>query len=376
MKIPFVDLPAMNAEIATEIDEAWRETTGSARFVGGPYVEAFEGAWAEYCGTRHSVGVASGTAALELTLRALGIGSGDEVIVPANSFIASAAAVIAVGAVPVFADVDPATLLLTPTTIGPVLTQRTAAVMVVHLYGQPADMHAINALAERAGLCVIEDAAQAHGALWQGRRAGSMSRAGCFSFYPAKNLGAFGDAGAVVTNDAVLADRIRALSNHGRCHADPYRHELIGGNHRLDALQAAILAAKLRRLDAWNDARRRVAAAYAAALTGLPLKPVSVAPGATSNYHLEVVRTPMRDALRQGLSAAQIETGIHYPIPCHMQAPFLLECGPSLPVTELAAGEILSLPMYPHMTDAQVQHVVDVIAEVFTATRSRLVGVG
>ncbi|CAA9288152.1 MAG: Aminotransferase, DegT/DnrJ/EryC1/StrS family, partial [uncultured Chloroflexia bacterium] len=339
MRVPFLDLHAMHAELASEIDAAWHEVSGSARFVGGPAVEAFEAAWAGYCGTRHCVGVGSGTAALELTLAALGIGPGDEVIVPANSFIATAAAVAAVGATPVFADVDPATLLLTAETINPQLTPRTAAVMVVHLYGQPADMDAINALAARAGICVIEDAAQAHGASWRDRPAGGLSRAGCFSFYPGKNLGAFGDAGAVVTNDAALADRIRAMSNHGRCHDDPYRHETLGGNHRLDALQAAILSVKLRRMDAWNAGRRRAAAVYASALSALPVRPVSIAPGAGSSHHLAVIRTPARDALRQALSAAQIGTGIHYPIPCHLQAPFLSERGPALPVTERAAGE-------------------------------------
>ncbi|MBV8573916.1 MAG: DegT/DnrJ/EryC1/StrS family aminotransferase [Acetobacteraceae bacterium] len=337
----------------------------SGRFVGGPAVEAFEADWAAYCGTRYCVGLASGTAALHLTLAALGIGNGSEVIVPANGFIATAAAVVAAGAKPVFADVDPRTLLLTPQTMHGALTPRTAAVIVVHLFGQPADMDGINRRADRAGICVIEDAAQAHGASWHGRRAGSLSRAGCFSFYPGKNLGAFGDAGAVVTNDAALAGRVRAMSNHGRCNGNPYRHEMLGGNHRLDALQAAILSIKLRHLDAWNAARRRAAKAYVAALAGLPLMPVFIAPGADSSHHLAVFRTKARDALRQALSSAQIGTGVHYPIPCHLQAPFLCGQTPMLPVTETAAAEVLSLPLYPHMTETQIRQVADAIAQFF-----------
>ncbi len=372
MKVPFLDLNAMHAELAPEIDAAWRSVSESGRFVGGPAVETFEAEWAAYCGTRHCVGVANGTVALELTLAAFGIGPGDEVIVPANTFIATAAAVAATGATPVFADVDPATLLLTAESIGPHLTSRTAAVMVVHLYGQPANMDAINALASRAGLCVIEDAAQAHGATWRGRPVGGLSRAGCFSFYPGKNLGAFGDAGAIVTNDAVLADRIRAMSNHGRCHDDPYRHDTLGGNHRLDAVQAAVLSVKLRRLDAWNAARRHAASLYSAALAGLPAAMVPTAQAASSSHHLAVVRAPSRDALREELTAAGIGTGIHYPIPCHLQAPFLSFNREALPETEKAAAEILSLPMYPHITEAQIRHVAGTIAEFLATSRASL----
>jgi dTDP-4-amino-4,6-dideoxygalactose transaminase len=199
--------------------------------------------------------------------------------------------------------------------------------------------------------------------------------AGCFSFYPGKNLGAFGDAGAVVTDDAALADRIRAMSNHGRRQDDPYLHETLGGNHRLDALQAAILSVKLRRLDAWNAARHRTATAYAAALAGLPVSPVPIAPGARSSHHLMVVRTPARDALRKALSGAQIGSGVHYPVPCHLQTPFLSERRPALPVSERAAGEILSLPIYPHITEAQVHYVTGTIEEALADPRSRLAGV-
>ena len=375
MTVPFLDLAAMHADLVPAFDAAWRDVIGTSRFIGGPEVEAFEAEWAAHCGTRHCVGVSNGTVAIELALAALGIGRGDEVVVPTNTFIATAAAVVAVGATPVFADVDPATLLLTPGTIAPRLTERTVAIIAVHLYGQPADMDAINALAARRGLCVIEDAAQAHGATWRGRPAGSLSRIGCFSFYPGKNLGAFGDAGAVVTDDAALAERIRVLSNHGRSQGDPYRHDTVGGNERLDALQAAMLRVKLRSLEGWNEARRRAAALYVEELAGLPVRLVEVVPEARSSHHLAVIRSPERDALRTALADAGIGTGIHYPIPCHMQAPFRTAAQPSLPVAEQAAGEILSLPMYPHLTAAQVREVAAAIAA-FAAPRRRLAEVG
>jgi dTDP-4-amino-4,6-dideoxygalactose transaminase len=376
MKVPFLDLSAMHAELVPEFEAIWQDVISSSRFVGGPAVEAFEADWAAYCGTRHCVGVSNGTAAIELVLAALGIGQGDEVIVQANTFIATAAAVAAVGATPVFADVDPETLLLVPDTIRAQITPRTAAVIVVHLYGQPADMDAINALAEQVGLCVIEDAAQAHGATWRGCPAGSLSRAGCFSFYPGKNLGAFGDAGAVVTNDAGLAERIRSMSNHGRADGDPYRHDMLGSNNRLDALQAAVLSVKLRRLSEWNAGRRRAAALYEEALAGLPVRLVPVAEGAESSHHLAVIRSGARDALRAALTAAGVGTGIHYPIPCHLQAPFLNRRGPSLPVSEQAAGEILSLPMYPHISEAAIRHVADSVAAFIAEPRRRLAEVG
>lgn len=363
MTVPFLDLAAMHAELRPELDAAWHALVNSSRFVGGSAVDAFEAEWASACGTRHCVGVSNGTAAIELVLTALGIGAGDEVILPANTFIATASAVASAGATPVFADVDPATLLLTPRTIAPHLTPRTAAILVVHLYGQPADMDGINALAARAGVCVIEDAAQAHGARWRGRPAGSLSRAGCFSFYPGKNLGAFGDGGAVVTDDTALAERIRSLSNHGRAGRDPYRHELRGGNERLDALQAAVLSIKLRRLGDWNAARRRAASLYAESLAFLPVHLVEVAEHAESSWHLAVIRSADRDRLRSVLAARGIGTGIHYPIPCHLQAPFRSARQMPLPVSEQAAGEILSLPMYPHITPTDIARVAEAIAE-------------
>jgi dTDP-4-amino-4,6-dideoxygalactose transaminase len=361
MKIPLVDLQSMHAEVRDELDEAWRQVSLSGQFVGGEAVENFESKWADYCGTEYCVGVGSGTVALQLTLAALGLGRGDEIIVPANTFIATAEAVAAVGARIAFVDVHPAKLLITAEILKRAITSRTAAVIAVHLYGQPADMDSISQVASSAGIAVIEDAAQAHGASWRGKKAGSLSHAGCFSFYPGKNLGAFGDGGAVVTNDRAVAERIRSLRDHGRSQDNPYRHELVGGTHRLDALQAAVLSVKLKRLDAWNAGRRRAADAYAASLAGLPVQLVDTGPDASSCYHLAVVQTPHRDEVRQALAAEQISTGLHYPIPCHRQTPFMTRRVSSLPVVEAAADRVLSLPMFPHLTNAQIRSVADAI---------------
>jgi dTDP-4-amino-4,6-dideoxygalactose transaminase len=255
-QIPFLDVAAMTREVLDSVEPAWRRILESSRFIGGEAVEEFEAAWASYCQVPHALGVANGTDAIQLTLTALGIGPGDEVILPTNTFVATAEAVVLTGAAPRFADICPDTLLLTADLLEAAITRRTKAVIVVHLYGQMPDMDALCRVADKAGLAVIEDAAQAHGATWLGRRAGSIGLAGCFSFYPGKNLGAFGDAGAVVTSDPGLAGRIRGLRDHGRALGSRYRHELVGTNSRLDALQAAVLTAKLARLDAWNEARR------------------------------------------------------------------------------------------------------------------------
>jgi dTDP-4-amino-4,6-dideoxygalactose transaminase len=359
--IPFNNLSLMHVEVSDELDEVWKEFISSSKFVGGEFVDRFEAEWAEYCGVEYCVGVSSGTAALELTLRGLGIGPGDEVIIPANTFIATASAVAAAGAQPVFVDVDASTLLINASIVESALTPRTAAVIVVHLYGQPADMDAINSVARSGAIRVIEDAAQAHGATWKGKRAGSLSDAGCFSFYPGKNLGAFGDAGAVVTRDFRLANRVRSMSNHGRPTDAPHLHDLIGANHRLDALQAAILSIKLKRLDDWNAARRRVADRYGTLLAHLPVQMAEIADGACSSHHLTVIQTAHRDKLRQRLAEEGIATGIHYPVSCHRQKAFLTKNPPRLPVTEQAADRILSLPMFPHLTDAEIERVVDCV---------------
>lgn len=365
--IPFIDMAAMHNEVRHDLDAVWRTAIDNSRFIGGPLVDQFEAEWADYCEARYCIGLSSGTAALHLAFTALGIGVGDEVIVPTNTFVASAAAVVAAGATPVFVDVDPATLLLTADAVRSAISQRTAAVLAVHLYGQPTDMDAINAIAAKAGIAVIEDAAQAHGATWNGRKVGSLSTAGCFSFYPGKNLGAAGDAGAVVTNDGVLAEKIRSLSNHGRSHDNPYRHDSIGGNHRLDALQAGILSVKLRRLDAWNEGRRRAASLYAKQLADLPVQWLATDPRSVSSVHLAVIQTEARDKLRDDMVEARIGVGVHYPIPCHEQIAFRTAKPARLPVAEHAAKRLLSLPMFPHLSEVQVTRVVEVIRHTLEA---------
>ncbi|MDD7942004.1 DegT/DnrJ/EryC1/StrS family aminotransferase [Actinomycetospora lutea] len=363
-RVPFVDLGAMTHDVRAEVDAGWCDLLERSDFVGGESVERFERAWASYCGTDEAVAVANGTDALLLTLRGLGIGPGDEVVVPANTFVATVEAVVLAGAIPRFADVDPATALLTPATLADALTPRTAAVLVVHLYGQPADMDALGEVAARAGVMVVEDAAQAHGATWRGRRAGSMGRAGCFSFYPGKNLGAFGDAGAVVTSDPALADVLRSLRNHGRIPGAHARHGLlVGTNSRMDTLQASVLAAKLARLDGWNAARRRIVERYRSALPPALARMIAVAPGAESVHHLAVLVTTDRDALRAGLAERGVESGLHYPVPCHRQAPYRRHSDRALPVCEALADQVVSLPLFPHMTGDQVEAVCRALHE-------------
>jgi len=361
--VPFLDLTAMNLEIGAQVNASWQDIVQRADFVGGRYVEDFERAWAAYCGRRHAVGVGNGTDALQLALQALGIGHGDEVIVPANTFVATAEAVVAAGAIPRFIDVDPETLVVSASLIEAAITARTAAVIVVHLYGQPPDMDAITHVAQRANLAVVEDAAQAHGATWRGRKAGTLADIGCFSFYPGKNLGAFGDAGAVVTDDSIIAERVRSLADHGRSARSKHIHDFVGVNSRLDALQAAVLSAKLAHLDAWNAARRRIAHSYRVGLAHAAVRPVKVAEEACSAFHLFVIRTSDRGGLRAALASRHIATGIHYPLPCHKQAGLRHFSNEPLPVAEQAAEEILSLPMFPHMTLEQVEAVCAAIMQ-------------
>jgi dTDP-4-amino-4,6-dideoxygalactose transaminase len=366
--VPFLDLAAMTREVRGTVESAWGRVLDSGRFIGGAAVEEFETAWASYCGVPHAVGVGNGTDALQLTLTALDLGPGDEVVVPANTFVATAEAVVLAGAAPVFADVCEHTLLLTPETLSAAITPRTKAVIVVHLYGQMPDMAALGRVAQRAGIAVIEDAAQAHGATWRGQRAGSLGVAGCFSFYPGKNLGAFGDAGAVVTADPALAQRIKVLRDHGRVLGSHYEHELTGTNSRLDALQAVVLTAKLPRLDGWNEARRSIAARYQAAFAGDRASLVQEVPGGRRVYHLAVLRVPDRGWLQRQLTAAGIQTQIHYPIPCHRQAPYRRFGNRALPVAERTAGEVLSLPMFPHMSDDQVTRVCDAVHQALSGS--------
>jgi dTDP-3-amino-3,4,6-trideoxy-alpha-D-glucose transaminase len=330
----------------------------SGAFTLGAEVEAFEDELAGYCGTHEAVGISSGTEALVLALRALGIGPGDEVIVPANSFIATAEAVSLAGATPRFVDVDPETALITAELVEPAIGPRTAAIVPVHLYGRTVDLDPILELARSKGLAVVEDACQAHGAWIGARRAGSLGDAGCFSFYPAKNLGAWGDGGALVTNDPELADRVRLLRAHGE--RPRYHHHVVGTTARLDALQAAILRVKLRQLDAANSGRRRVAEALSAALKGAPVGlPAAVRVGGDHVWHQYVVLSDERDALREHLDAHGIASGIHYPVPIHRTGAYASAgLGPgSLPASEWLAERACSLPMHPSLTIEEIERI-------------------
>jgi dTDP-4-amino-4,6-dideoxygalactose transaminase len=361
--VPFVDLQAQYREIKTEVDAAVRRVIESAAFVLGREVEAFEAAFAEYTGARFCIGVNSGTAAIQLAVTACGLGAGDEVIVPANTFFATAEAVSTAGAVPVFVDADPASYTIDTTKIEAAITERTRAIIPVHLYGQAADLGPIFELAARRNLVVIEDAAQAHGSLYRGQRVGALARAGCFSFYPGKNLGAYGEGGAVVTNDAEVARRVRMLRDHGS--ERKYYHEIIGYNFRLEAIQGAVLNAKLPFLDRWNELRREHAALYNELLRDAPLILPREMDYARHVYHLYVIQTEARDALQQSLSEAGVQTGIHYPIPVHHQ-PAYASLGYSrgaFPVAERQAERVLSLPMYPELKDEQIMRVAGAIQE-------------
>ena len=359
MKVPFLDLQAPYAELKEELDAAYRRVMESGWFVLGAELEAFETEFAAFCGARHCVGVANGLDALHLILRALGIGAGDEVIVPSNTYIATWLAVSYAGATPVPVEPDEATFNLDPARVEEAITPRTRAVMPVHLYGQPADMDGLGEVAGRHGLRVIEDAAQAHGARYRGRLAGALGDAAGFSFYPGKNLGAFGDAGAIVTNDAALAEAARLLRNYGS--PVKYRHDVQGCNSRLDELQAALLRPKLRRLAEWNERRRRVAGHYLRALEGVPdLQLPCVPDWADPVWHLFVVRHPRRDALREHLARGGVGTLIHYPTPPHLQAAYkeLGLAARSFPLAERMADEALSLPVGPHLSDEEAAQVV------------------
>ncbi len=365
--VPLVDLNAQYVAIRTEIDAAIQSVIARSAFIMGPDVREFEARFAEYCNASFAVGVASGTAALELTLRAYGIGAGDEVITSAHTFIATAEAISAVGARPVFVEIDPYTYNLAPAAVAAALTPATRALLPVHIYGQPAEMDSLMRLAERHNLIVIEDAAQAHGATWRGQRVGTLGHAACFSFYPGKNLGAYGDAGAVTTNDARVAEMVSLLRNHGR--HSKYLHDIKGFGERIDTLQAAILAVKLRRLEEWTSARRRLAARYTALLADLEGEIVLpfVHPEANPVWHLYVIRTQQRDALLTHLNQHGIGAGVHYPTPLHLQ-PAYADLGyrrGALPITEEVADTCLSLPIYPEMADAQQEYVVATIRAFF-----------
>jgi dTDP-4-amino-4,6-dideoxygalactose transaminase len=364
MAIPLVDLQAQYRSIQDEIDAAIRRVVESTAFILGPEVSAFEEAFAAYCEARYAVGVDSGTAALFLALKACGIGPGDEVITTPFTFMSTAETISQVGARPVFVDIDLATYNLDPRRIEAAITPRTRAILPVHLYGQPAEMDEILAVAKAHHLWVIEDAAQAHGARYKGRRVGSLGDIACFSFYPSKNLGAYGDGGAVVTSDVNLAARVRSLRDHGR--SSKYLHNELGWGFRLDALQAAILRAKLPHLDAWNDARRKRACRYAELLAGTPVVTPTALPYVEHVYHCYVVRTPRRDEVVRALQARGIGVGIHYPIPLHLQPAYkdLGYASGAFPISEQCSQEVFSLPMYPELTEQQQQEVARAIREI------------
>lgn len=359
MRIPFVDLKAQYASIKPEIDAAIGGVIETCRFIGG---KTFEENFAAYTGAGYGVGASSGTAAIHLALVALGIHDG-EVITACNTFIATGEAITHAGARPVFVDVQEDTQLIDPERIEEAITPRTRAIIPVHLYGQPADMDAIRAIADRHGLKVIADAAQAHGASIDGDRHKILGDMATFSFYPGKNLGAYGDAGMVVTDDQELADRMRALSDHGR--QDKYLHFAEGWNYRLDGIQAAILDAKLRHLDEWTERRRSRAARYNGHFTDGVARPIVELPGRRSVYHLYVVRCRDRDGLRAALEEKGIASGIHYPVPLHLQPAYAylgLSRG-AFPCAERVTEEIVSLPMYPELTDEMVDEVAAAVRD-------------
>ncbi|MCY2987493.1 MAG: DegT/DnrJ/EryC1/StrS family aminotransferase [Planctomycetota bacterium] len=356
-RVPLVDLKAQYATIREEVNCAIQRVLENASFILGSEVASFEAAFAQYIGVHGSVGVASGTAALHLALRACGVGPGDEVITTAFSFIATAEAISQCGARPVFADIVPETFNLDPHEVEKLITPRTRAVVPVHLYGHPAEMESLRRIAAEHNLYLIEDCAQAHGAEYNGQRCGAIGDVGCFSFFPAKNLGCYGDGGAVTSNNERLLSGIRALRNHGRL--DKYVHQEIGFGERLDSLQAAVLSVKLQHLEEWTEARRRHAETYSRLLAGAGVTLPVANPLVRHVYHLYVLRTPHRDELLERLKVCGIEAGVHYPIPIHRQPAYLKQGYDSvcLPVTEQAAAEVLSLPMYPELQAEQLEQV-------------------
>ncbi len=362
--VPFIDLRAQYAFLREEVNEAIRGVVESAHFVGGHALEQFENEYAGFVGADYCVGVGNGTDAITLALKAAGIGSGDEVLVPANSFFATAEAVSNANASPVFVDVDPATFHMSLRRAEAAITPRTRAIIPVHLYGRAMDLKGFEALAARRNLTIIEDCAQAHGAEIHGKVIGSSGRLTCYSFYPGKNLGAYGDGGAVTTSDVEIAARLRMLRDHGS--PQKYEHQVIGVNSRLDGLQAAVLSVKLRYLPQWNEARRGHAKRLAAALDGSGLLPPEIPGGKEHVFHLFVVRTSRREELKHSLAAKGIQTGIHYPTPLHLTSAYqaLGAPGPgSCPVAEQLSSEILSLPMYPEMSAEQIDYLAEAARE-------------
>lgn len=366
MKIPFGDLKRQYEQLRDRIDAATQEVYESGWFVLGQQVERFEANFAQYCGAKYAVGVGSGTEAIHLALIACGIQPGDEVITVANTCVPTLSAVSFAGAVPVFVDIDEKTFTLNPALIEERITPKTKAIIPVHLYGQCADMDPILEIANQHGLVVVEDCAQASGALYKGRMAGTMGHAGAFSFYPSKNLGALGDGGLVLTNDEAIAQSVIKLRNYGQ--EKRYYHSIKGFNSRLDELQAALLSAKLPYLDGWNQRRQEIAKRYTEAFSPVGISCPLQAPDRFHIYHLYVVRVPQRDRFQQLLAEKGVGTVIHYPIPVHLQESYP-ECrdqGKYLPLTEQFANEIISLPLYPELTDKEVDYIIATVLDVYS----------
>jgi dTDP-4-amino-4,6-dideoxygalactose transaminase len=362
VEIPFVDLKAQYRAIGAGVDEAMHRVVANAEFILGTDLEEFEKEFATYCEVEYAIGLDSGMSALELALRAHDIGIGDEVITPSHTFVATAFSISLTGAKPVFVDVEPRSYNLDPSRIEAAITERTRAILPVHLYGQPAAMNQILKISRKHRLTVIEDACQAHGARYQGKRVGGFGHAGCFSFYPGKNLGAYGDGGMLVTNDQEVAEKVKMLRNYGQ--AEKYRHVVLGYNRRLDTLQAAILRVKLPHLEDWNGARQRAAQLYDDLLRDIETVTTPMAtPNATHVYHLYVIQHPKRDALLSYLRDQRVFAGLHYPAPVHQQPCYQDLNIPkgSLPVTEAIAPRLLSLPMYPEIEPEQIMRVCELI---------------
>ena len=363
MKVPFVDLYQQHQEVEAELVEVFQRVLRKSSFILGPEVQAFERSFASYVGSTECIAVNNGTVALQLVLLGLGIGPGQEVITVPNTFIATAEAISAVGARPVFVDVDPASYNMDPAQVEAAITPRTAALLPVHLYGQSADLDALQEIARRHNIHLVEDACQAHGAMYKQKRAGSVGIAGCFSFYPGKNLGCLGEGGAIVTNDAELAQRMRMLRDHGSIRK--YEHRVPGYNFRLEGLQGGFLSVKLRHLDAWNERRRAAAKRYNELLSDSGVTLPAEMPYGQHVYHLYVIQADDREGLRQQLAAAGVESGLHYPVALHLQEAYadLGYSKGSFPVSELLTERILSLPMHPGISDEQIQHVASVVLE-------------
>jgi dTDP-4-amino-4,6-dideoxygalactose transaminase len=372
--IPYLDLKTQYQALKSELEPAIAAVLESTAFVQGPAVQAFEQAFADYCRTREAVAANSGTSALHLALLACGVGKGDEVITVPFTFVATAAAIEYAGARPVFVDIEPRYYGMDPASIEAAITPRTKAIMPVHLYGQPADMDPILDIARRRGLVVIEDACQSHGAEYNGRRCGSMGAIGCFSFYPGKNLGAYGEGGAAVTDDPALAEAMRTMRSWGE--RVRYEHAVRGFNYRMDGIQGAVLGVKLRHLEAWTEARRSRAAVYRERLAGTGAAVPEERPGSRHVFHVYAVRLQQRDAWRERLTEAGIGTGVHYPIPIHLQEGYrdLGYSAGDFPVSEAVAREVLSLPMYPELTDGQIDTIASVIRAGLAAPGSASTG--